>query len=331
MKKKNKLMPNLPKEYVWELEVDGVFDGEDILIPGVMEHVERAGVHSGDSISVYPTLHVEDKHKATIEKYTYDLAKALGVIGLINIQFIIYNDEVYVIEVNPRSSRTIPYISKVTGVPIIDLATKVMMGEKLKDLGYGTGIYKEADYYAVKMPVFSFEKLTDVDTGLGPEMKSTGEVLGLAETFPQAMLKAFKGANMRAPKAGGRVIITVKDEDKKEIVGIAKGFADMGIEILATEGTYNALVEAGVPCTKVARVSEAHPNISDMIASGTIDLVINTPTKGRKHDTDGFKIRRATVEHGVGCVTAIDTARAMLTVREQGRSSELHPIDITTI
>ena len=314
-----------------EVEVDGVFDGEDILIPGVMEHVERAGVHSGDSISVYPTLHVEDKHKATIEKYTYDLAKALGVIGLINIQFIIYNDEVYVIEVNPRSSRTIPYISKVTGVPIIDLATKVMMGEKLKDLGYGTGIYKEADYYAVKMPVFSFEKLTDVDTGLGPEMKSTGEVLGLAETFPQAMLKAFKGANMRAPKAGGRVIITVKDEDKKEIVGIAKGFADMGIEILATEGTYNALVEAGVPCTKVARVSEAHPNISDMIASGTIDLVINTPTKGRKHDTDGFKIRRATVEHGVGCVTAIDTARAMLTVREQGRSSELRPIDITTI
>ena len=314
-----------------EVEVDGVFDGEDILIPGIMEHVERAGVHSGDSISVYPTLHVEDKHKATIEKYTYDLAKALGVIGLINIQFIIYNDEVYVIEVNPRSSRTIPYISKVTGVPIIDLATRVMMGEKLKDLGYGTGTYREADYYAVKMPVFSFEKLTDVDTGLGPEMKSTGEVLGIAESFPQALLKAFKGANMRVPKKGGRVIITVKDEDKREIVGIARGFADMGIEILATEGTYNALVAADVPCTKVNRVSEAHPNISDMIASGTIDLVINTPTKGRRHDTDGFKIRRATVEHSVGCVTAIDTARAMLTVREQGRSSELHPIDITTI
>ena len=314
-----------------EVEVDGVFDGENILIPGIMEHVERAGVHSGDSISVYPTLHVEEKHKATIEKYTYDLAKALGVIGLINIQFIIYNDEVYVIEVNPRSSRTIPYISKVTGVPIIDLATKVMMGEKLRDLGYGTGTYKEADYYAVKMPVFSFEKLTDVDTGLGPEMKSTGEVLGIAESFPQALLKAFKGANMRVPKKGGRVIITVKDEDKREIMGIARGFADMGIEILATEGTYNALVSADVPCTKVNRVSEAHPNISDMIASGTIDLVINTPTKGRRHDTDGFKIRRATVEHSVGCVTAIDTARAMLTVREQGRSSELRPIDITTI
>ena len=314
-----------------EVEVDGVFDGEDILIPGIMEHIERAGVHSGDSISVYPTIHVEEKHKETILRYTRDLAKALGVIGLINIQFIIYNDDVYVIEVNPRSSRTIPYISKVTGVPIIDLATKVMVGQKLKDLGYGTGIYKEADYYAVKMPVFSFEKLTDVDTGLGPEMKSTGEVLGIAESFPQALLKAFKGANMRVPKKGGRIIVTVKDEDKHEIVGIARGFADMGIEILATAGTCEALHEADVPCTQVARVSEAHPNISDMIASGTIDLVINTPTKGRRHDTDGFKIRRATVEHSVGCVTAIDTARAMLTVREQSRSADLRPIDVTTI
>ena len=314
-----------------EVEVDGVFDGEDILIPGVMEHVERAGVHSGDSISVYPPIHVEDKHKQTIKRYTYDLAKALGVIGLINIQFIIYNDEVYVIEVNPRSSRTIPYISKVTGVPIIDLATKVMMGQKLRDLGYGTGIYKQADYYAVKMPVFSFEKLTDVDTGLGPEMKSTGEVLGLAESFPQALLKAFKGAHMRVPKKGGRIIITVKDEDKREIVGIARGFADMGIEILATDGTCQVLQAADVPCTRVARVSEAHPNILDMISSGTIDLVINTPTKGRRHDTDGFKIRRATVEHSVGCVTAIDTARAMLTVREQSRSVDLRPIDITKI
>ena len=314
-----------------EVEVDGVFDGEDVLIPGIMEHVERAGVHSGDSISVYPSIHIEDKHKKTIERYTYDLSKALGVIGLVNIQFIIYNDEVYVIEVNPRSSRTIPYISKVTGVPVIDLATKVMMGQKLRDLGYGTGIYKEADYYAVKMPVFSFEKLTDVDTGLGPEMKSTGEVLGIAESFPQALLKAFKGANMKVPKKGGRIIVTVKDEDKGEIVGIARGFADMGIEILATEGTCKALRDAGVECTQVARISQAHPNIGDMIASGTIDLVINTPTKGRKHDTDGFKIRRATVEHSVGCVTAIDTARAMLTVREQSRSADLHPIDITKI
>ena len=314
-----------------EVEVDGVFDGEDLLIPGIMEHVERAGVHSGDSISVYPSIHVEEKHKQVIEKYTYDLAKALGVIGLINIQFIIYDDQVYVIEVNPRSSRTIPYISKVTGVPIIDLATKVMLGQKLRDLGYGTGIYREADYFAVKMPVFSFEKLTDVDTGLGPEMKSTGEVLGIAESFPQALLKAFKGANMRAPKRGGRVIITVKDEDKRECIGIARRFSEMGIEILATDGTRQTLLDAGVPCTRVARVSEAHPNIMDMIASGTIDLVINTPTKGRRQDSDGFRIRRAAVEHSVGCVTAIDTARALLTAREQGRSEDLQAVDITTI
>ena len=314
-----------------EVEVDGVFDGEDLLIPGIMEHVERAGVHSGDSISVYPPIHIEDKHKQTILKYTYQLSKALGVIGLVNIQFVIYDDTVYVIEVNPRSSRTIPYISKVTGVPIIDLATKVMLGQKLKDLGCGTGIYKEADYYAVKMPVFSFEKLTDVDTGLGPEMKSTGECLGLAESFPQALLKAFKGANLKAPKRGGRMIITVKDEDKDEMIGIARGFSDMGIEILATSGTCKVLNEAGIPARWVARVSEAHPNILDMIASGTVDLVINTPTRGRRHDTDGFKIRRAAVEHSVACVTAIDTARAMLTVRAQGRASDLRPIDITKI
>ena len=314
-----------------EVEVDGVFDGEDLLIPGIMEHVERAGVHSGDSISVYPPIHIEDKHKQTILKYTYQLSKALGVIGLVNIQFVIYDDTVYVIEVNPRSSRTIPYISKVTGVPIIDLATKVMLGQKLKDLGCGTGIYPEASYYAVKMPVFSFEKLTDVDTGLGPEMKSTGECLGLAESFPQALLKAFKGANLKAPKRGGRMIITVKDEDKDEMIGIARGFSDMGIEILATSGTCKVLNEAGIPARWVARVSEAHPNILDMIASGTVDLVINTPTRGRRHDTDGFKIRRAAVEHSVACVTAIDTARAMLTVRAQGRASDLRPIDITKI
>ena len=314
-----------------EVEVDGVFDGEDILIPGIMEHVERAGVHSGDSISVYPPLHIEEKHQQTILKYTYDLAKALGVIGLINIQFILYDDQVYVIEVNPRSSRTIPYISKVTGVPIIDLATRVMLGQRLRDLGYGTGVYSEAPYYAVKMPVFSFEKLTDVDTGLGPEMKSTGECLGLAESFPQALLKAFKGANMKVPKKGGRVIITVKDEDKGEMIGIARGLEDMGIEILATSGTCDALNAAGVPARKVARVSQAHPNILDMIASGSVDLVINTPTRGRKHDTDGFKIRRAAVEHSVACVTAIDTAHAILTVRERGRSADLRPIDITKI
>ena len=314
-----------------EVEVDGVFDGEDILIPGIMEHLERAGVHSGDSISVYPTLSVEEKHKKIILQYTRDLAREIGVIGLINIQFILFNDEVYVIEVNPRSSRTIPYISKVTGVPIIDLATRVMLGEKLKDMEYGIDIYKESEYYAVKMPVFSFEKLADVDTGLGPEMKSTGEVLGIAKEFPQALLKAFKGANLKVPDKGGRIIMTVKDEDKEEIIGIARGFVDGGIEIYATAGTCDVLNAAGVPCKVVNRVSEAHPNIMDMIGSGTVDLVINTPTKGRKQSSDGFKIRRCAVEHSVACVTAIDTARAVLTARTKGCSAELTPIDITMI
>ena len=314
-----------------ELEVDGVFDGEDILIPGIMEHVERAGVHSGDSIAVYPPINLEEKHRELILKHTKNMAKHLNVIGLINAQYILYNDDIYVIEVNPRSSRTIPYISKVTGVPVIDLATKVMLGEKLKDLGYGTGLYREASYFAVKAPVFSFEKLTDVDTGLGPEMKSTGEVLGLAETYPQALLKAFKGAGLKVPKRGSRIIVTVKDEDKAEMVGIARGFEEMGVEIYATSGTCDALTEAGIQCKRVNRVSQSHPNILDMIQSGTVDLIINTPTKGRKQDSDGFKIRRSAVEHSVACVTAIDTARAVLTVREQSRSEDLTPIDITKI
>ena len=314
-----------------ELEVDGVFDGEDILIPGIMEHVERAGVHSGDSIAVYPPLHLEDKHRELILKHTKNMAKHLGVVGLINAQYILYDDDIYVIEVNPRSSRTIPYISKVTGVPIIDLATRVMLGEKLHDMEYGTGIYQEAEYYAVKAPVFSFEKLTDVDTGLGPEMKSTGEVLGLAETYPQALLKAFKGSGMRVPKRNGRIIATVKDEDKGEIIAIARGFEEMGVELYATEGTCQVLQNAGVACKNVNRVSQAHPNILDMISSGTVDLIINTPTRGRKHDSDGFRIRRSAVEHGVGCVTSVDTARALLTVRQQGCAEDLTPIDITKI
>ncbi len=312
-----------------EIEVDGVFDGEDILIPGIMEHVERAGVHSGDSISVYPPLHLDDKHKQLVLKHTKNMAKQLGVIGLINAQFILYNDEIYVIEVNPRSSRTIPYISKVTGVPIIELATRVMLGEKLRDMEYGVDVYPEAPFFAVKAPVFSFEKLTDVDTGLGPEMKSTGECLGIADTFPQALLKAIKGAGLKAPKKGGRIIITVKDEDKQEMISIARGFAEMNIEILATSGTCDVLHGVGIEAKRLNRVSEAHPNILDMIASGTVDLIINTPTKGRKQDTDGFKIRRSAVEHSVTCVTAIDTARALLTVREQSCSADLVPIDIT--
>ncbi len=314
-----------------ELEVDGVYDGEDILIPGIMEHVERAGVHSGDSIAVYPPISLTERHRELILKHTRNMARHLGVVGLINAQYILYNDDIYVIEVNPRSSRTIPYISKVTGVPVIDLATRVMLGEKLKDMEYGTGIYPEAPYYAVKAPVFSFEKLTDVDTGLGPEMKSTGEVLGLAETFPQALLKAFKGAGLRAPKHGSRIIITVNDEDKPEMLSIAQGFEDLGVQLYATSGTWDYLTSHGIPCTRVNRVSQSHPNILDMISSGTVSLVINTPRKGRMHDTDGFKIRRCAVEHSVCCVTAVDTARALLTVRQQSRSGQLKPIDITKI
>ena len=315
-----------------ELEVDGVFDGEDILIPGIMEHVERAGIHSGDSISVYPPLHISEEHKRIILEDTKNMARELGVIGLINAQYILYDDDIYVIEVNPRSSRTIPYISKVTGVPIVEVATRVILGEKLKDMEYGTDLYPEASYYAVKMPVFSFEKLTDVDIAMGPQMKSTGECLGIAESYPQALLKAFKGANMKVPKKGGRIIVTVKDEDKSEIVPIVKGFEEMGIEILATRGTCDYLRAHGVECTMVNKIKEGSPNIEDLIRSGSINLIINTPaSRHESTQTDGFKIRRCAVEHSVPCVTAVDTAHAMLTIREFSHSADLVPIDVTTI
>ncbi|MCD8381298.1 MAG: carbamoyl-phosphate synthase large subunit [Clostridiales bacterium] len=314
-----------------EVEVDGVFDGEDILIPGIMEHVERAGIHSGDSISVYPPLNVAEKHKQTILRYTRDLAKHLGVIGLINVQFIIYHDEVYIIEANPRSSRTIPYISKVTGVPIIDLATRVMLGAKLKDLGYGVDIYPEGRYYAVKMPVFSFEKLTDVDTNLGPEMKSTGECLGLADSFPQALLKAFKGANMKVPKKGSRVILTVKDEDKAETLELAREMVELGMELYATQGTYDYLTERDVPVHFIQRLGHGHPNILDMIQSGVVDMILNTPRRTQREDGDGWRIRRAAVEHSVLCLTSTDTCRAILTARKEGHSEQIVPVDITRL
>ena len=314
-----------------EVEVDGIFDGEDILIPGIMEHVERAGIHSGDSISVYPPLHVEERHQQTILTYTRQLAKALGVVGLINIQFILYDDAVYVIEVNPRSSRTIPYISKVTGVPVIELATRVMLGERLKDLGYGVDLYPTSRYYAVKMPIFSFEKLADVDTGLGPEMKSTGEVLGISDEYPVALLKAFSGAGMRVPKPHGRIILTVKDADKEEAVSVARAFVNMDVEIFATAGTCQTLRDAGIEARTVSRVNEASPNILDLIRSGTVDLIINTPTQGRRHDSDGFRIRRYAVEHGVPCLTSLDTARALLIVEKEGSSLHPQPLDIVTL
>jgi carbamoyl-phosphate synthase large subunit len=314
-----------------EVEVDAVCDGEDILIPGIMEHLERAGIHSGDSISVYPPLNIEPKHQEILTEYTRRLATALHVVGLVNIQFVIYNDQVYVIEVNPRSSRTIPYITKVTGVPIIELATRAMLGEKLRDMGYGTGLHPAADHYAVKMPVFSFQKLADVDMGLGPEMKSTGEVLGIDSSFPQALLKAFKGAGMELPKAGSNVIMTVNDEDKAEALPIARSLEDLGVHLYATAGTCKFLNDAGVHCQKVNRIGEEGPTIGDMVSIGMANMVINTPSRGKKADGDGWKIRRMCSERSIPCITAIDTARAVVTARRQGRSSELQAVDVTKL
>ena len=314
-----------------ELEVDAVCDGEDILIPGIMEHIERAGIHSGDSISVYPPIKIEKRHQEIIADYSHRLATALHVVGLVNIQFVIYDDKVYVIEVNPRSSRTIPYITKVTGVPIIELATRVMLGEKLKDLGYGTGLYPEAPYYAVKMPVFSFSKLTDVDTALGPEMKSTGEVLGIDQDFNQALLKAFKGVGMQIPKKDSNILLTVKDADKPEILPIARSMEDLGMHLYATSGTYEYLKQHDVTCQKVNRISEGSPSILDMLEIGMFDMVINTPANDRKHNTDGFTIRRSATERSIPVITAVDTARAVIQARVMGRANELRAVDVTKI
>lgn len=314
-----------------ELEVDAVCDGEDILIPGIMEHIERAGIHSGDSISVYPPIKIEKRHQEIIADYSKRLATALNVIGLVNIQFVIFNDKVYVIEVNPRSSRTIPYITKVTGVPIIELATRVMLGEKLKDLGYGTGLYPEAPYYAVKMPVFSFAKLIDVDTTLGPEMKSTGEVLGIDPDFNQALLKAFKGVGTEIPKKDSNILLTIKDADKPEILPIAKSMEELGMHLYATSGTCEYLQANGVSCQKVNRIGEGSPTILDMIEIGMFDMIINTPAGTRNHTHDGFTIRRVATERSIPVITAVDTASAMLQTRLRGRSSELRALDITKI
>ena len=285
-----------------EVEVDAVCDGEDILIPGIMEHVERAGIHSGDSISVYPALNVNDKISDVIVDYTRKLAKSLNVIGLINIQFIVYNDEVYVIEVNPRSSRTVPYISKVTGIPIVDLASKVILGAKVKDLGYGTGLARKADYIAIKMPVFSFEKLRGADIGLGPEMKSTGECLGIAKTFNEALYKAFLGSGINLPKHK-KMILTVKDADKLEAVGVGKRFEALGYEIYATRSTARVLRENGVNAIPVNKLDGEAPTIMDLLLGHEIDLVIDTPTQGRDKSRDGFLIRRTSIETGVPCLT----------------------------
>ena len=312
-----------------EIEVDAVCDGTDILIPGIMEHIERTGVHSGDSISVYPAPTISRTVKEKIADYTGRLAKALHVKGLINIQFIAIGEEVYVIEVNPRSSRTVPYISKVTGIPIVDLATEVIIGKTIRELGYEPGLQPEAEYFAIKMPVFSFEKIRGAEISLGPEMKSTGECLGIAKTFNEALYKAFLGAGVDLPKHK-QLIITVKDADKGEAVEIGRRFEKLGYTIYATRSTAAALNEAGVKARKVNKISQESPTVMDLILGHKIDLVIDTPTQGRDKSRDGFLIRRTAIETGVNCITAMDTARALVTSLENA-SDKFTLIDIASI
>lgn len=314
-----------------EIEVDAVCDGEDILIPGIMEHIERAGIHSGDSISVYPAQSLTQKAKGKIAEYTRRLAKSLHVIGLINIQFIVCGeDDVYVIEVNPRSSRTVPYISKVTGIPIVPLASKVIIGNKIKELGYTPGLQPEADYVAVKMPVFSFEKIRGADISLGPEMKSTGECLGIAKTFDEALYKAFLGAGIKLPKFKN-MIMTVRDEDKPEAVEIGRRFEKIGYRIFATKSTAEALNAAGVKAIPVRKIEQESPNLLDLILGHEIDLVIDIPAQGAEHSRDGFVIRRNAIETGVNVLTAIDTAEALITSLENTDIKKLTLIDIATV
>lgn len=314
-----------------ELEVDAVCDGTDILIPGIMEHVERTGVHSGDSISVYPAHTISAQVKETIAEYSARLARALHVKGLINIQFIAMNDEVYVIEVNPRSSRTVPYISKVTGIPIVELAVNVILGKTIRELGYEPGLQKNAGYTAIKMPVFSFEKIRGAEISLGPEMKSTGECLGIAKEFNEALYKAFIGAGIDLPKHK-QVIITVKDADKGEAIGIGRRFEKLGYTIYATRSTAAALREAGVNARKVNKIQQESPTVMDLILGHRIDLVIDTPTQGRDKSRDGFLIRRTAIETGVTCLTSLDTAKALLTSLEaKEKQKELTLTDISGI
>ncbi len=312
-----------------EIEVDAVCDGKDILIPGIMEHIERTGVHSGDSISVYPAFTISNTVRDKIADYTARLARALHVKGLINIQFIAIGEEVYVIEVNPRSSRTVPYISKVTGIPIVDLAAGVIMGKSIRELGYEPGLAPAADYFAIKMPVFSFEKIRGAEISLGPEMKSTGECLGIAKTFNEALYKAFLGAGIDLPKHR-QMIITVKDADKGEAVEIGRRFEKLGYTIYATRSTAAALQEAGVKARKVNKISQESPTVMDLILGHRIDLVIDTPTQGRDKSRDGFLIRRTAIETGVNCITAMDTARALVTSLENVRE-QFTLIDIASI
>ncbi len=314
-----------------EVEVDAICDGTDFLIPGIMEHVERAGIHSGDSISIYPAQNLNQKVTDTIVRYTGLLAKELHAVGLINIQYVVYNNEVYVIEVNPRSSRTVPYISKVTGIPMVDLATKIMLGETLKSLGYESGLYPSGDYVAVKVPVFSFEKLQDVDTMLGPEMKSTGECLGIGRTFEDALLKGLIAAGYDLKKEGG-VLISVRDSDKQEIIPIADRFSRMGFELYGTSGTANVLNHNMIATNLVRKISEGEPNTITLLESGKIHYMISTSEKGRMPARDSVKMRRKSVERSICCLTAIDTASALSKILESGRSiDDVELVDITKI
>ncbi|WP_095173951.1 MULTISPECIES: carbamoyl-phosphate synthase large subunit [Blautia] len=313
-----------------EIEVDAICDGQDILIPGIMEHIERAGIHSGDSISVYPARTISETAKKTIEEYTRRLAKSLHVIGMINIQFIVCGEDVYVIEVNPRSSRTVPYISKVTGIPIVPLATKMILGYKLRELGYEPGLQPEAKHIAIKMPVFSFEKIRGADISLGPEMKSTGECLGIAESFNEALYKAFLGAGINLPKHKN-MIITVRDEDKQDIVPIARRFEALGYRIYATRSTAKVLSENGVKAVRTNKIEQASPNLMDLILGHKIDLVIDTPSQGVEKAKDGFIIRRNAIETGVNVLTALDTAEALVTSLENTDIQKLELIDIAAL
>ncbi len=313
-----------------EVEVDAVCDGEEILIPGIMQHVERAGIHSGDSISVYPARDLSPKIKNVIAHYTRLLARALHVVGLINIQFIVYQDEVYVIEVNPRSSRTVPYISKVTGIPIVDLAAKVMTGHTLKEMGCEIGLAKESPYWAIKMPVFSFEKIRGADISLGPEMKSTGECLGISKNFEEALFKAFLGAGIDLPRHK-KMIMTVKDADKLEAVEVGRRFAALGYDIYATRSTCKYLQKNGVATKRINKIEESRPNLLDLILGHQIDLIIDTPSQGIERSKDGFVIRRHAVETGVTCLTSLDTANALLASLESTKREDLSLVDIAKI
>ena len=313
-----------------EIEVDAVCDGEDILIPGIMEHIERAGIHSGDSISVYPAQSISEKAKEMIVEYTRRLASSLHVLGMINIQFIVYKEDVYVIEVNPRSSRTVPYISKVTGIPIVPLATQVILGHKIRELRSARLFQKEADYIAIKMPVFSFEKIRGADVSLGPEMKSTGECLGIARSFNEALYKAFLGAGINLPKHKN-MIITVRNSEQQNIVPVAQRFAKLGYKIYATRGTARVLQENGVPAIRTNKIEQASPNLMDLILGHKIDLVIDIPEQGIEHARDGFVIRRNAIETGVNVLTAIDTATALVTSLENTDIKKLELIDIATV